>query len=69
MSEAFLEVVVLKCPKCGALIAEPNWFLDLEQNITCRSCKVSFQAKKTMLDKAMVKLTLENSKIKRADIV
>jgi len=64
MSEAYLEIVVLKCPKCGALMAEPSWFLDLEQEITCSSCKICFQAKGTEVDRKMLRILVENDHIK-----
>lgn len=65
---AFLEVVVLKCPKCGNLIAEPSWFSDLEQDITCAVCRKDFNSKKNEIDRKMIKFEI-NKKIKRVSIV
>ncbi len=63
MKQAFLEVVFLKCPKCGNVIIEPSWFSDLEQDIQCADCGESFSAKQNELDRKVIKFVLgEDSK-------
>lgn len=61
--EAFLEIVVLKCPKCKNLIVEPSWFVGLEQEIQCADCKEFFDVKENEKDKKMLRFVIENEKI------
>jgi hypothetical protein len=62
--EAWLEIVILKCPKCGNLIAEPAWFVELEQDITCGSCKATFPSSKNVIDRTLLRFEIVNGKIK-----
>ncbi len=62
--DAWLEVVILKCPKCGNLIAEPSWFVQLEQDVTCGVCRATFPSAKNQTDRAVLRFEIENGKIK-----
>ncbi|RLJ08531.1 MAG: hypothetical protein DRP12_00420 [Candidatus Aenigmatarchaeota archaeon] len=62
--DAWLEVAILKCPNCGNLLAEPVWFLELEQDITCSVCRKTWQASRNLLDKVMLRFEIEGKKVK-----
>ena len=69
MEEAYLEIALLRCPKCGNFIIEPSWFADLEQDIQCAVCGKFFNSKRHVKDKVMLKFWIENNKIKRVEVV
>jgi uncharacterized protein (UPF0212 family) len=56
---AFLEISILRCPRCGNFIAEPGWFVDLESEISCAVCKKSFVSKDAEVDRRMARLELD----------
>lgn len=62
--QAFLEIVILKCPNCKNFIAEPAWFADLEQDLGCARCKKFFPSKKYIKDRKMLKFFIEKDRIK-----
>lgn len=66
--QALLEIVILKCPGCGNLIAEPAWFADLEQDIQCADCKEFFSSKDNIVDRKLLKILLKDDKIENIKI-
>ncbi len=56
--EIHVELVLLKCPKCGALKVEPSWVLDVQQDISCASCKSSF-TKDAEVDRKVLKVLVD----------
>ncbi len=67
MAEAYLEIVLLRCPKCGNLIVEPSWLADLEQDIQCAKCGKFFNSLRHQLSRKLLKLGIEENEIKRVD--
>ena len=66
--EAFLEVVLLRCPKCGNAIIEPSWFADLEQDIQCSVCGKFFNSKRHQKHRVMLKFIIEDDEIKAVEL-
>ncbi|MCD6557469.1 MAG: hypothetical protein J7K31_00345 [Candidatus Aenigmarchaeota archaeon] len=56
---SFLEVVFLKCPKCGNVIVEPSWLSDIDQDFQCADCGEFFSAKNNELDRKMLKFAID----------
>jgi len=69
VQDAFLEVVIIQCPKCKNFIAEPSWFVDLEQEIQCSNCKTYFQSSENEKDRVMLKFLIKNNKINEIEVM
>jgi DNA-directed RNA polymerase subunit M/transcription elongation factor TFIIS len=67
-SEDYLEVVLLKCPQCGAHIIEPAWWADYNSERTCATCGNEFGAKAAEKDRKVVKFFVEKDKIRHVDL-
>jgi len=68
MPDAFLEIAILRCPKCKNLLAEPTWFLELEQDLQCSSCRKVFPSKRNEIDRKLVKFTIEGKRIEKVEL-
>lgn len=64
----YLKISLLKCPKCGNVLVEPSWFVEVSSHITC-SCGKEFSINKQRIkDKKTLELKIEDHKIKNIKI-
>lgn len=61
--EAYLEIVLLRCPKCGNYIVEPSWFADLEQDIQCAVCGKFFNSLRHQVSRRMLRFEVKSDKL------
>lgn len=66
----FFDIAVAVCPECGTPVAESGWYgVDMESDIECYECGNTFNMKKHLADRAVVRITLsKNRKIKRLGV-
>jgi len=66
MSEkAWLDVSIFRCPECARYYVDASWYaVELESDIECGICHRMFNAKKSLTDRVM--LELEINEIGRA---
>ena len=67
--KGYLEICVIKCPKCGNYLVEPSWFVEVSANITCSCVEEIAINKKRIKDKKMLEIEIENGKIKSVQII
>jgi len=71
MSEqrAWLDVAVVQCPNCGHYYADASWYVAvIGSDIECGKCHGSFNTKKHMVDRVMVRFDIdENGKVSRLE--
>lgn len=60
MSEkAWLDVAIMRCPKCGRYYAEASWYaVELESDMECGSCHETFNCKKQLVDRLMLQFEI-----------
>lgn len=63
--KAWLDVSVLRCPKCGRYYVEASWYVvEIESDIECGECGVEFNSKRNALDRAILEFQVdENGRI------
>lgn len=69
--EAWLDVALLRCPKCGHYYVDASWYVvEMESDIECGHCGIEFNSKKNATDRAMLEFKLdENGKMQKVNIV
>jgi len=67
MGEAYLEVVLLRCPKCKNYIVEPSWLADLEQDIQCARCGKFFNSTRHQVSRRLLKFIVEQERIEKVE--
>jgi len=69
-SKAWLDLAVIKCPSCGHYYADASWYVvEIGSDIECGTCHNTFNTKKRMVDRVMLKLSLdENGKVKQIEV-
>lgn len=61
MKKSSIDLCVCKCPNCHNFFVEPSWFvLDLEQDFECGVCRKTFNTKKNIVDRFILKIDLDN---------
>ena len=62
MSEvAWLDVTIMKCPKCGRYYAEASWYaIDMASDIECGECGHAFNSKKNAVDRVLIEFELDS---------
>jgi len=71
MSEkAWLDVSVLRCPRCGRYYVDASWYVvELESDIECGSCHEVFNTKKQLTDRIMLKFKIDGEgKVLEAEV-
>ena len=68
--KAWLDVALLRCPKCGHYYVDASWYVvEMESDIECGHCGTEFNSKKSATDRAMLEVQLdENGKMKKVNI-
>jgi len=68
--EAWLDVAVLRCPKCGQYFVDASWYVvEMESDIECGNCGVEFNSKKHATDRVMLKFQIdEDGKMRKVEI-
>jgi hypothetical protein len=68
--KAWLDVALLRCPKCGRYYADASWYIvEMESDIECGSCGVEFNSKKNAMDRALLEFEIaENGKMQKVKI-
>ncbi len=70
MPEAWLDVALVKCPKCGKLYVDAAWYCaEIGADVECSVCGETFNTKSNLLDRVLVKFSVENDKIAGAEVV
>ncbi len=65
--DSYLNVAIVKCPRCGKFYAESSWYvLDMESDMRCGKCGKEFNSKETLTDKILAKFEMdEEGKVKK----
>jgi transcription elongation factor Elf1 len=68
--EAWLDVALLRCPKCGRYYVDASWYvMEMESDIECGSCGTEFNSKKNAKDRAMLEFQIdEHGKLQEVKI-
>ena len=68
--KAWLDVALLRCPKCGYYYVDASWYVvGMESDIECGHCGTEFNSKKNATDRAMLEFQLdENGKMQKVNI-
>jgi len=57
---AWLDVSIIQCPWCGRYFADTSWYVtELESDIECGKCHKTFNTKKQLTDRVMVKFRID----------
>ena len=69
-SKGWLDLAVIRCPSCGRFYADASWYVvEIGSDIECGACHHTFNTKKHMTDRVMLKLSLdEKGKVKQAEV-
>ncbi|HVP40646.1 MAG TPA: hypothetical protein VMS95_01665 [Candidatus Krumholzibacteriaceae bacterium] len=70
-NEAWLDAAVFRCPSCGHFYVDASWYaVTLESDIECGVCHTSFNSRKELTDRALLKFALDkNGTIKEVTVV
>jgi len=68
--KAWLDVALLRCPKCGHYYVDASWYVvEMESDIECGHCRIEFNSKKNATDRALLEFQLdENGKMRKVNI-
>jgi len=68
MSEvAWLDVTIMRCPRCGRYYADASWYaIEMESDMECNECGEVFNSKKQAVDRVLVEFEI-NKEGKAAD--
>ncbi|KPV65205.1 MAG: hypothetical protein AOA65_0355 [Candidatus Bathyarchaeota archaeon BA1] len=63
MSEkAWMDVSVIRCPKCGRYYLDASWYVvELESDIECGVCHGVFNTKRQLTDRVMLEFNIDES--------
>ena len=65
----YLDVSILKCPYCGKIYADSSWYvIDMESDIECGVCGNTFNTRKNLLDRVLIKFGIEEDKVSSVEI-
>ena len=70
MGNAYLDMAVLRCPKCGHFYVGASWYVvEMESDIECGYCREEFNSKKNATDRVMLEFQVdEGGKMRKAKI-
>ncbi|HIE37154.1 TPA: hypothetical protein EYP83_03210 [Candidatus Geothermarchaeota archaeon] len=58
--EAYLDVSLIRCPRCGKLYVDASWYiLDMESDIECGVCGSEFNTRKNIVRRLMLKISFD----------
>jgi hypothetical protein len=68
--KAWLDVSVLRCPKCRRFYIDASWYVaEMEADIECGECKEEFNSRRNIVDRALLEFDLdEKGKIENVTI-
>jgi uncharacterized C2H2 Zn-finger protein len=68
--KAWLDIAVIRCPRCGHYYADASWYVvEIGSDIECGTCNEIFNTKKFLVDRVMLKLTLdEKGEVKQTQV-
>jgi uncharacterized protein (UPF0212 family) len=68
--KAWLDVALLRCPKCGHYYVDASWYVvEMESDIECGHCGTEFNSKKNATDRALLEFKLDgNGKMQEVKI-
>ncbi len=62
--EAYLDVSIIRCPKCGKLYVDSSWYvIDMESDIQCGECGEVFNTRKNLLKRILLKFTFLKNEV------
>ena len=60
----YLDVSVIRCPYCGKLYTDSSWYvIDMESDIQCNICGNTFNTRKNLIDRVLIKFRIKEDKI------
>jgi len=58
--KAWLDVSVLRCPKCGRLYVDASWYVvEMGADIECGECGEEFNSKRNAVERALLEFDLD----------
>ncbi len=67
--EVWLDISILRCPHCGKLYVDASWYIVvMESDIECSVCGGTFNTSKNVVDRVLLKITVENNKACRVEM-
>lgn len=68
--KTWLDVSVLRCPKCGRHYVEASWYVvEMETDIECGECGKEFNSKKSVKDRVLLKFQIDDDgKLQKVDV-
>jgi len=68
--KAWLDTAIIRCPNCGHYYADASWYVvEIGSDIECGVCHETFNTKKHLADRIMLRLSLdEKGKVKHAEV-
>ena len=68
--KAWLDVAVLRCPKCGHYYVDASWYIvEMESDIECGQCGTEFNSKKNATDRIMLEFEInDDGKMQKVNI-
>ena len=68
--KAWLDVTVLRCPKCGHYYVDASWYvIEMESDIECGHCGAEFNSKKNATDRGLLQFEIDREgRIKKVEI-
>ncbi len=68
--KVYLDVSILKCPRCGKLYADCSWYVvDLESDIACSICGKSFNSKRNIIDRVLIEFKIRDGRAEDVKII
>jgi hypothetical protein len=67
---AWLDISIIQCPNCKHYYADASWYVvEMGADIECGTCHTTFNTKKTMTDRVMLSLKIDDEgKVHDADV-
>ncbi len=64
MVDVWLDISIIRCPNCGKMYVDASWYVvELESDIECGICGTTFNTRKNIVIRALLRLTISNDKI------
>lgn len=70
VSKAWFDVALFRCPHCGHYYVDASWYVaEIGSDIECGKCHMDFNTKKNMIDRVMLKFSMEEKgKLSKVEI-
>ena len=67
--DVYLDVTIVRCPRCGKLYADASWYvIDMESELGCSVCGKSFSTRNNVVERVLIKFSVVDDVVRSVEI-